>query len=210
MKYVSIDIETTGLDPESNQILSIGAIVEDTKLKLSWDEIPKFNVIVLQRQIIGSPRAITMNNGIIELMGVYLEGDIDLKRECGRKSGYKFLEKEDVVKEFYSFLKKHYEGNENDNTCLINGNTQPILLNIAGKNFGTFDLLFLKQLPWWQKIIRTRHRIIDPAILCCDWNTDDELPSLKICKERQDIQGNVTHNALEDAWDVIQVLRKFY
>jgi DNA polymerase III epsilon subunit-like protein len=31
MKYVSIDIETSGLNPDMNNILSIGAIIEDTE-----------------------------------------------------------------------------------------------------------------------------------------------------------------------------------
>ena len=61
MVYISVDIETTGLDPERNQILSIGAIIEDTTKKLSFEEIPKFNAIVLHHELTGSPRAITMN-----------------------------------------------------------------------------------------------------------------------------------------------------
>jgi hypothetical protein len=55
-----------------------------------------------------------------------------------------------------------------------------------------------------------RQRVIDPAILMVDWKNDESLPNLKVCKERADIEGIVTHNALEDAWDVIEVLRKFY
>jgi hypothetical protein len=43
-----------------------------------------------------------------------------------------------------------------------------------------------------------------------DWVNDTSLPNLDTCKFRADIQGVVTHNALEDAWDVIEVLRKFY
>jgi hypothetical protein len=70
--------------------------------------------------------------------------------------------------------------------------------------------LFLQELPWWQKLIRTRQRVLDPAILCVDWVNDSSLPSLTVCKERKGVQGIVTHNALEDAWDVIEVLRKFY
>jgi hypothetical protein len=70
--------------------------------------------------------------------------------------------------------------------------------------------LFLEQLPWWQKLIRVRSRILDPSILFCDWNEDDSLPSLIRCKERANIEGIVTHNALEDAWDVIELLRKHY
>jgi hypothetical protein len=70
--------------------------------------------------------------------------------------------------------------------------------------------LFLEELPWWKKLIRTRQRIIDPSILFVNWSEDNALPSLTKCKERANIEGIVTHNALEDAWDVIELLRKFY
>jgi hypothetical protein len=43
-----------------------------------------------------------------------------------------------------------------------------------------------------------------------DWKNDKSLPNLTTCKERAGVSGIVTHNALEDAWDVIEVLRKFY
>ena len=61
MVYVSVDIETSGLDHEKHKVLSIGAIIEDTEKKLPYEECPKFNAIVLQNEIVGSPRAITMN-----------------------------------------------------------------------------------------------------------------------------------------------------
>ena len=93
---------------------------------------------------------------------------------------------------------------------VFNGNTPPITLNVAGKNFGTFDKLFLEDLPWWKKIIRTRQRVIDPSILFVDWLEDNALPSLTKCKERGGVEGIVTHNALEDAWDVVELLRKNY
>ena len=221
MIYVSIDIETTGLDPLSNNVLSIGAIIEDTTKKLPYDECPKFNAIVLNKQLQGSPRAITMNKEIISLIGEYLEGKEEVREILNSNSGYKFYEEEEVVKEFYRFLWSNgfgYELGPGDfvNTIdgveypAIGGKTKPITLNVAGKNFGTFDKLFLQELPWWQKLIRTRQRVLDPAILCVDWNNDTALPSLTQCKERTNVEGIVTHNALEDAWDVIQVLRNFY
>jgi hypothetical protein len=46
--------------------------------------------------------------------------------------------------------------------------------------------------------------------LYVDWKTDSDVPNLLKCKERAGINGTVTHNALEDAWDVIEVLRKKY
>jgi hypothetical protein len=211
MIYTSIDIETSGLNPEQNQVLSIGAIIEDTTKKLNFEEIPKFNALILQHQINGSPRALTMNKGIIELIGEYLEGDDDVRRKHDMYSGYKFLKEDDVAKEFYYFLynelgdiKGEYERPP------INGNSKNILINVAGKNFGTFDKLFLEKLPWWKKLIQPKQRIIDPSVLYCKWDEDDALPSLTKCKERAGIKGAVSHDALADAWDVIQVLRKSY
>jgi len=218
MIYVSIDIETSGLNHDMNHVLSIGAIIEDTNKKLPYEELPKFNAIVLQNNIQGSPRAITMNKEIISLMGEYLEGSNEVRESLNNSSGYQFYEEEDVIKEFYIFLwsngfsaldslSAHVNGKL---TPIIDSRTKPITLNVAGKNFGTFDKLFLQELPWWQKLIRTRQRVLDPAILCVDWVNDTSLPSLTTCKERMNVEGIVTHNALEDAWDVIEILRKFY
>ena len=41
MRYVSCDIESTGLDKENCQILQIGAVVEDTKNILPIDELDR-------------------------------------------------------------------------------------------------------------------------------------------------------------------------
>lgn len=210
MIYVSIDIETSGLDPEKHKVLSFGAIIEDTEKKLSWDEIPKFNSVILQNEIVGSPRALAMNSKIIDDISVMLDGSSEEKLKLAMTTRFDFHEKDEVVKRFYEFLWKNGFGDGSTDIPQINSNTKPITLNVAGKNFGTFDKLFLQQLPWWQKIIRTRQRVIDPAILFCDWKNDKSLPSLSICKERAEIYGLVTHDAIEDAWDVIEVLRKFY
>lgn len=218
MKYVSIDIETSGLNHDMNHVLSIGAIIEDTNNKLPYEELPKFNAIVLQNNIQGSPRAITMNKKIISLMGEYLEGTDEVRGVLNNNSGYRFYEEENVIKEFYTFLWCNGFSAMDSSSTHVNGKLMPIIdskakpitLNVAGKNFGTFDKLFLQELPWWQKLIRTRQRILDPAILCVDWANDTSLPSLTTCKERMNVEGIVTHNALEDAWDVIELLRKFY
>ena len=104
MLYVSIDIETSGLNPDMNNVLSIGAIIEDTTKKLPYEELPKFNAIVIQNNIQGSPRAITMNSNIISMMGEYLEGKDEVRELLNNNSGYKFYTEDEVVKEFYYFL----------------------------------------------------------------------------------------------------------
>ncbi len=82
--------------------------------------------------------------------------------------------------------------------------------SLMKENFATFDKHFLEKLPRWKQVIRIKQRILDPAILYVDWKNDSSLPSLGECKERAKIDGIVTHNALEDAWDVIELPRKKY
>jgi hypothetical protein len=221
MLYCSIDIETSGLNPDINNVLSIGAIIEDTEKKLPYDKIPKFNAIVLQHDIQGSPRAIIMNQEIIGMIGDYLEGDDETKTNMHNHTDFIFCTEDEVIKRFYDFLwsngyMSHVDELKNIRIVdgvpfpLFNGNTPSITINVAGKNFGTFDKLFLEKLPWWKKLINVRQRLIDPSVLFVDWINDKTLPSLTVCKERAGVKGVVTHNALEDAWDVIELLRKKY
>ena len=138
------------------------------------------------------------------------------------KSKVDFYEADEVAKAFFDFLWKNgldYPWPDvGKNVRIVDGQiyptftsiTKPILINVAGKNFGTFDNVFLKKLPWWQKLIIAKQRILDPAMLFLDWDNDEELPSLTICKDRAGVEGVVTHDALEDAMDVVEVLRKFY
>lgn len=204
MKYISIDIETSGLDPINNQILSIGAILEDTENLLPFDEIPKYHVAILEETIVGSPFALHMNRELIGHISSYIStDDLDEKNDLIQMTGMQFLSPDRVVKSLYDFvfesgyfpLSKQYE---------------PIKITVAGKNFGTLDKLFLEELPDWDVYFKIRQRLIDPSILFVDWKTDKTMPSLFECKKRAGISGNVTHNALEDAWDVIQILRTTY
>ena len=74
----------------------------------------------------------------------------------------------------------------------------------------TFDKLFLERLPRWKQLIKIRQRIIDPSVLYVNWESDSSLPSMSECKVRAGLPGMVTHNAVEDAWDVIELLRNTY
>ena len=207
MKYISIDIETTGLDPERCDVLSIGAIIEDSANPLPYEECPKFHAAILRHELNGSPRAITMNAKLIESIGSYMEPKTETTRaELEASTGMTFWYPETVVQAFYQFL---YE-NGIAEFSEIPKNGKPVTLNCAGKNFGTFDKNFLERVPRWKQCIRISQRILDPAILFVDWKEDIALPNLNLCKERAGIKGLVTHNALEDAWDVIEVLRKKY
>lgn len=226
MIYVSVDTETTGLESESHKILSIGAIIEDTSKKLPYDQIPKFNCAILHRELVGSPFAINMNRDLIGHIAKYQDSSDDEKKEMEASLKMKFHYEEEAVPAFFRWLyinradlnppdpnylaNIQYEIIDGVKSPLIGSKTKPITINVAGKNFGTFDKKFLEKLPRWKQLIRTKQRIIDPAILFVDWKNDQTLPNLTECKERAGVKGIVTHDALEDAWDVIQTLRKFY
>ena len=200
MKYVSIDIETTGLNPETCQVLSIGAVIEDTDNIMPVKDLPTFHGVVLSREISGDPYALNMNKDLIESMVYWQTGKDDERFDLERMTGMKFYEKEEIVKSFYNFL-------------LENGfepNGEVIHLTVAGKNFGTFDLKFLERLPRWKQYIRVRQRILDPSILYVNWKEDTSLPGLGACKKRANLPEEVAHDAVEDAIDVILLLRKEY
>lgn len=225
MKYISIDVETTGLEKDRYQILSIGAILEDTEKKLSFEEIPKFHAAILHNEITGSPYALNMNSKIIEAITHYQSAqDQDEKNDLVQMTGMQFYHEDQVVEGFYRWLydngmvdldERILNGQmvrlENGKTYpMLTSKIKPVTINVAGKNFASFDKHFLERLPRWQQVIRIRQRIIDPSVIFTNWNDDKALPSLFECKQRAKIDGIVTHDALEDAWDVIQLLRTQY
>jgi oligoribonuclease len=225
MKYISIDLETTGLEKDRYQILSFGAIIEDTENKLPFSEIPKFHAAILHNELTGSPFALNMNKKIIEAIVHYQTAeDQDEKNDLVQMTGMRFYHEDQIVEGFYrwlydngmvefdpNFLNQQVTRDENGKIYpLITSKTKPVTINVAGKNFASFDKHFIERLPRWKQLIRIRQRIIDPAVIFTDWKNDNALPSLDKCKERAKIQGEVTHDALEDAWDVIELLRTQY
>jgi oligoribonuclease len=223
MRYISIDIETTGLNPETCQILSIGAIIEDTLNQLPFDELPKFHGVIKREHVSGSLFALNMNRDLIETIVQYSTAqDQDEKNDIVHMTRMQFYHEDEIVEAFYEFLfingivdnadftGPHKLGRSGKTVPALSSRMKPVTITCAGKNFATFDKLFLERLPRWKQAIRIKQRVLDPAILYVDWKEDTEVPNLNICKERAGIQGLVTHNALEDAWDVIEVLRKKY
>ena len=194
MKYISIDIETSGLSPENNQILSIGAIIEDTELKLPYEQVPKFYCLVEQHTIHGSIFALNLNSEIIKELGDY---------QAGKSIPSKVYDPWQVVKKLQDFI--------TENNGFVKGKGgDKFYINVAGKNFHNFDLKFLEQLPRWSETFEVARRSIDPSIFFTDWKEDKEIPNLEKCKERAGFNSHVSHNALEDAWDVVELLRKQY
>lgn len=230
MKYLSIDIETTGLDRERDQILSVAAIIEDTTKKLPFNEIPKFHCAIKRENISGSMYAINLNRDLIQtIIKFETSKTIEDKHEIMRTSGMQFLNEDQVVESLFQFcydngivdkpdtsdwshaqIGNYFTVKNGKQYPTLSSNFQKVHITCAGKNFGTFDKIFLERLPRWKQVFAIRQRIIDPSVLFTDWANDESLPSLSDCKKRAGLSEVVTHNAVEDAWDVIELLRKHY
>lgn len=230
MKYISLDIETTGLDPEFNQILSIGAVIEDTLNPLPFEELPKFHAVIRRESVYGSIFALNLNKDLIQAMKDYSEARTEeLKQEVEESFGAKFYNEDEVVEALFQFcydngLVDRFDTNDWSHAAIsnyfkfVNGKSYPVLtskmpktyLNCAGKNFAGFDKKFLEKLPRWKQVFSIRSRVLDPGILFVDWINDESIPSLDQCKQRAGIEGVVTHNAVEDAMDVVMLLRQCY
>lgn len=67
MKYVSLDLETTGLDPKISQVLQIAMVLEDTNHQAPVAKLPHFNQLMLNEVLQGSWYAMfEMNRDLIE------------------------------------------------------------------------------------------------------------------------------------------------
>ena len=208
MKYFSLDLETTGLDPDSCQILEFGAIFEDTDDPKSYEESSKFHAILKHDQIVGQPFALQLNNRLLRI----ISGIDDIPEGC------------EIYESDPNSMSVRVDG---DNHTLIRGDAESKMINdfidwcqqclgeknnfrinVAGKNVAGFDISFLKphipEGPWGNLF---RHRVLDPSILYFD-EEDEGLPNLETCLYRAKL-GDPTdlHSALGDCWDVIRLLR---
>ena len=105
MKYIAIDIETTGLELENCQVLSIGAVIEDTNEIKPLNELPKFHGVIMRRNISGNTYAINLNRDLIQTMNHYMTAENqDEKNDIVQMTGMQFYEENQIVEEFYYWL----------------------------------------------------------------------------------------------------------
>jgi oligoribonuclease (3'-5' exoribonuclease) len=217
MKYVSLDIETTGTDSEKHQIVEIGAVIDDLKApNKPIDKLPSFHCYVEHDEYVVSEYVLGLHSdtGIWKKLQNREDHHTYLKPEqvgyhLGRwlfENGMAKHAPEDIGA-FHSFMKNFGSGGYPDaKEARLFRDSLPITVTFAGKNFAGFDAQFLKALPNFEDYIRIRHRIIDPGPMYLR-EDDDGVPNSKTCYERAGIVSEVAHTALEDAKDTVQVVR---
>ena len=192
MIYFSIDIETTGLSPKHNDILEIAAVVDDLDKDIPVEELPFFHCFIYneENQYRVSPYTALMHERIWKIL------------DNRKNEHYEFYKKEEVGNSFYDWL----------NHLLIQGimldfDGNKYKINVAGKNFDSFDRQFLIEHRIFNpEKVEIHKRTIDPAILFFK-KSDECLPSSEKCRERLGIKAEGMHTALGDAKDVVKLVR---
>jgi oligoribonuclease (3'-5' exoribonuclease) len=191
MKIVSIDLETSSLDPQRGQILEFAAVIDDTeKPEIPVEELPYSQLIVVKRDysIRGDPVAIAMNIDLIKMIGEIANV------KSGKSAVYKWCYEDTLGTIFDYFMAE----NRFDYGPYV----------LTGKNVAMFDLKFLNEIENWKLQPRyPHHRIVEPGTFFA--RADDKVPpDMKTCLERAGIEKSVTHRALDDARDVVRLIRK--
>jgi len=214
MKYLSIDIETTGLNRDFCDMIEFGAILEDTENEIqSYEDIPKFHRYLKPPRPEGYQGELYAINMHAQ-SGVWAElNRIDMLQRKGDKEGglmgqdaediKKLIHPRHLLNEFARFLVDNgYENKER------NESRPPIVdlgrVTIAGKNFFAFDWNFIQPL-FGDRVCR---RSIDPAIWYLNPAEDAAPPGTPECLRRAGLTATGEHTALGDAWDVIRLIRR--
>jgi len=193
MKYVSLDIETTCLDPKPSNILGLSMVVEDSDHpEVAVEDLPHLTVIIDQPVITGQAYALGLNGWILD----FISGR---SKNCP----YKIIKPSELHYEVGCFLRAQFP----DRVFKTETNVYYAKkrLTLAGKNVASFDYQFL---PDDVKLFFA-HRMIDPGSVMINWNLAVP-PSLGELLKVVGIDKEVSHDMLDDARDVIRVLRATY
>lgn len=200
MKYVAIDIETTGIDPVKDKILSLSLVIEDTSNIKPLYHLPYLNIVIPHKRIEGDIYALNMNKDLIKMINDYNSSESSLlANKISNTYDVCFRKEVEVVNTVKSFLEDY-----------IDRDSDILKFNIAGKNVADFDWKFLERLPYWNNFFSYHRRVLDPTVLFADWKEDKVLPNLQTCLERAGFDKTVSHTSYEDALDVIRLLRTQY
>ena len=184
MLYVSIDLETCGLDADNHDIIEFGAVLDDLSKLDPIEDLPTFHCYFVKDKYTGSPFALSMHPEIFRRID-----ERDTKK-------YNFFPHMKFGHAFKRFLLNHGYEKERDR----------VTINVAGKNFGSCDLQFLNKQTDLAKHVKISHKIFDPGILFVE-KGDESLPGLGECKARIGLDNSVDHTAVADAIDVIHLIR---
>lgn len=217
MKYVSIDLETTCIDPKCPEnILQIAMVAEDTNDTRAVADLPSYKAIIVPEtsMITGSLTALAMNTWIVIAIEMHKKSirtasigksiqenekyflSLGVPPETVTRANFAYWNNrmvglQSMIKEANDWLDDEFGKNS---TSIV----------IAGKNVAGFDMMFLpKELKR-----RFAHRTIDPGSVFIDWSKKTPPSSTDLAARFK--SEVVSHDAYGDALSVIEWLRTSY
>lgn len=202
--YISIDCESTGIAIENVDILEIGAIIDCIPASgkkedlIPLENLPIFHAYFLPPDGIfkGEPQGLAMNANILQTIA---DKNKIIKEDNSKKD--LFIHPQKLGSKFKNWMlnSEFYFKAEKDNAFTF----------VAGKNFDKFDRQLLGAKTDLFKHVVFRGAAIDPGVLLLKPGMT-RMPGLDDCKKICGVDGEVTHYALDDAFDVIECLRHHY
>lgn len=205
MRYLSIDVETTGL-ADNCALLELAMVLEDTSkaAETPVDQLPAFRGWVqLDGPTVWEAEAMRMHLGKKAL-------EIPLGADFYRRTRFGYPDALDIETRTKLFVRPPAMNwcfmtieqlDRRALSWLTEHNIDPVnKITPAGKNFTSFDKRFLP--PYIAASLH--HRAIDPGGILIDWNADKP-PSLTAL-----FGSELQHDSLDDARAVITVLRRQY
>lgn len=189
--YVSLDLETTGLDIEKSHILELGFVYDDGKSTI--DQLKKYNFVIHHDRFTHcEPYAMNLNARLIKQIAekkdtVPFETAINQLLETLREASTAAMKYDEETKAWRIDTR----------VC------------IAGKNVAGFDLPLLRNQRATDGLIATlfkyiSHRVIDPGSMY--YPDFGFIPSLGEINKKNG-RNEVTHCAVDDAMDVVCAIR---
>ena len=190
--YISVDLETTGVDLEKSEILEIGAVYDDGVSAIESLEKLEF---IIQLDVIthAEPYAVNMNARLFKAMA--------------RKEGTSLAIAFNAITDL--FCKGATAAAEWDMANKFNPRNK---IYIAGKNAASFDIPILKSFLKRREYPNTKvlfdsihYQVLDVGSMYYA-EFGGRIPSLSEISARAG-RAEVTHKALDDAMDVVYATR---
>lgn len=222
MKYVALDIETTGLLVDYHQIVEVGLVLDDLQSlsKFAAEQLPSLRILVAPED--GDlPMNVTcakmhrklweelegVQQDVLDEEGWYDESKWDPEApnvvfEALNAQGpihTRIVARPGLVQTaMYDWLAKMSQNYKPEDNQIV----------VAGKNVASFDVPFMRALPGWDPDYLDFHRrTIDPGVFFMD-KADRVPPSLSMCLARANLPTGIgLHEALHDAQDVVRLVR---
>jgi len=184
MKYLTIDIVTTGDDIFKNQIIEIGAVIDDLSKPIPIDEIPKFHYYIDNHMINGTPdKLLSLHKQLIII--------------SEKKDKYPIINSSEVIDFFHNWLI--------DNSVIL---SQCPMYTLAIDGHKKINFLYRDLLNTKCDFKKDYYYdIFNPMILFCD-PKNQKIPTVnETLLETKNYKKRKNNNILDNVYDIVRLMR---